>query len=671
MAFWFYYKSKKQSFTQNIRILLFAFRSLTITLIVLLILNPKIIFTYQKKLKPLIVLAIDNSKSIRYLNDSIDLLNAYNTLNQEVEKLSNNFDVKTITFGENVCDTCLPKFIETQTNISSVFKYIDINMQVNPPEALVLVSDGLINNGGNPMNAPTSESMTTFSIAMCDTSSVDDLWIAEVVHNPVTFAKNKFPVEIDVRRNRTEKNDHTIEIFENETVLGTYNFSFQTGEIRTKSKIFLSASEKGIHQYKIRLKPVKTEKNTENNESLIAIEVLESETKVLMLYQSPTPDVAVIKQAFQNVLSFQLDIYQIEKFQGKIDDYKVIIFSQIPNVNGQKHKLLEESLNKKKSIWFLMGSKTDINALNQYNLGWSFSQTIKQNNYVYPVVNQNFDYFIFPSLFNNIIDKVPPIFTPFGNWTVMNEKDIALSQRIGSTITTNPLLITTVKENQRFAVFTGEGLWRWRIYFGRVYGNSSPVYDFIQQVVNFLSLSLDVSPFRVTINPIWTKTSNIYAESFTYNINYQPINNQKVDLVIQDKNGNETLYRMPSFDNHYRAYIGSLPVGSYVAKGIYETDSSTYTDSKTFIVADIDIEKLAAVPDTVFLKNISGNNHENLFYRDEIGGLSSHINSKIKTKTKTVENTRVVDFISLTIILILLALSTTLEWLIRKYNGQM
>ncbi|MDD4745748.1 MAG: hypothetical protein PHW19_00565 [Salinivirgaceae bacterium] len=670
LSYWFYYRSKKQKFSKNVRILLFALRTTTITLIILLLLNPKIIFTTQKEIKPKLLLAIDNSKSIKYLTDSVLLSTAINQIDKEIEKLQEIYDVTKITFGESVCDTCDLSFTETETNIASVYNYVDINMQVNLPKAIVLFSDGLINSGGDPTQNKLAKTIPTFSVVLSDTNQVNDTWIAGILHNPVAFTNNKFPLEIDVRRTGEGVGLHQLQVFENERLIGTHNVSFNRDEKRVKKTIYLSSSKLGVHQYRVELVESPDEKNIENNQAIVAIEILDSETKLLLLYSAPSPDIGIIKETFKTVPSYHLDIAQVSDFKGKIDDYKVIIFSQIPNQDNQFNNLVKLSIDKKKAIWFLMGSKSNTNQLNQLNLGWSFNQTINQGNYVYPVVNKNFDYFQIPSIFEMMLDKVPPIYTPFGVWNVSNEKEILLSQRIGSTQTMNPLLITTIKGDQRIALLTGEGLWRWRIFFGRAYGNASPVYDFIQQVVNFLSLSSDTSPFRVTSNSIWPKTANISIESFVYNHNYQLVNNANVDLEIEDANGNLIAYKMAPFKNHYKSYIGTLPLGTYSAKGIYKTDSVTYMDSKVFVVADIDIEKLASMPDTLMLKKIAGNNNDNLLYINEIETLTERIVSTVNKKPMITINNVVASFNSIILILILLVLTTTLEWILRKYNGQ-
>ena len=670
LSYWFYYISKTQMFSKNVRFILFALRTMTIMLIILLLLNPKIIFTTQKETKPKLLLAFDNSKSIKYLTDSILLNKALSQIDEEVGKLQEIYDVKKITFGKSVCDTCSLTFTETETNIASVYNYVDINMQTDLPKAIVLFSDGLINSGGDPVNSRIAKTIPSYSVVLSDTTQVNDTWIAGVMHNPVTFTNNKFPLEIDIRRSGEGVGSHQLQIFENERLIGAHNVTFNQHENRIKKTIYLTSSKQGVHQYRVKLLESPGEKNVDNNETIIAIEVLDSETKLLLLYSTPSPDIGVIKEAFKTVPSFHLDVSHVANFKGSIDDYKVIIFSQIPNQNIQYNNIIKSSFDKKKSIWFLMGSTSNINQLNQLNLGWSFNQTIEQGNYVYPIVNKNFDYFQIPSIFEMMLDNVPPIFTPFGTWSVSNEKEIVLNQRIGSTKTSNPLLVTTVKGDQRIALLTGEGLWRWRIYFGRAYGNASPLYDFVQQVVNFLSLSSDASPFRITTNSIWPKTANISIESFAYNHNYQLINSVNVDLEIEDANGNKISYKMPPFKNHYRSYIGTLPLGTYSVKGIYKTDSITYVDSKVFVVADIDIEKLASMPDTLMLKKIVGNNDDNFLYINEIDDLTERITSTVNKKPTITINNVVASFNSIILILIMLALTTTLEWIIRKYNGQ-
>ena len=76
-------------------------RFITVFSLLLLIINPKFDKNVIKELKPTLVVAIDNSQSIRYLNkDSLSRLAIESILGNS--ELSEKYSIKTYSFGKKV-----------------------------------------------------------------------------------------------------------------------------------------------------------------------------------------------------------------------------------------------------------------------------------------------------------------------------------------------------------------------------------------------------------------------------------------------------------------------------------------------------------------------------------------------------------------------------------------
>ena len=72
-----------------------------------------------------------------------------------------------------------------------------------------------------------------------------------------------------------------------------------------------------------------------------------------------------------------------------------------------------------------------------------------------------------------IIKKLPQISVPFGEFKLLPNSEVLLYQKVGVVQTQKPLLVinTGVKKS---AIFTGEGLWSWRLEeFQIYYGNAT------------------------------------------------------------------------------------------------------------------------------------------------------------------------------------------------------
>ena len=115
--FQYKYKTKQQSKLN----LLFAFlRFVTVFPILVLLINPKFEKVSYYNEKPNLVIAVDDSESISFLNQDQKVDSLINLLVNEPE-LSDKFNIDLYKFGRNTESLDSITFSEKQTNISSLF----------------------------------------------------------------------------------------------------------------------------------------------------------------------------------------------------------------------------------------------------------------------------------------------------------------------------------------------------------------------------------------------------------------------------------------------------------------------------------------------------------------------------------------------------------------------
>ena len=671
IAYWFYFKSGKQQFNKKTKIILFLLRTLSISALIFLLFNPKIIYTSKHNEKPSLLIAIDNTQSIKYLSDSLMLDNSMIELDNQIVELQKYYNVEKITFGSTICDTCKIDFSESETNISAIFDYINLNMQINPPKGLIILSDGIYNAGSPPLARNEINSLPIFSVIMGDTTQYPDYWISNVRVNPIAFVNSNFPVEIDIARTTIDLNNLTVIIYNKGKEVKRQTVTFGENERHIRVDMSIAAKNMGIFQYDVHIEPNLTEQNKDNNQTTFVIEVIESDKKALLLYKAPTPDIAVIKRSFSLSPAYQLEVIQSDDFSGDFESYDFVIFVQLPMGDFKTDNYVVEYMRKKRPVWFITGTHTDMSMLNHMNLGWYFNKTSSKLDLAYPVINPSFSYFKFLPEFEQIVDKLPPLYCPFGIWTINNNVEIALKQRIGSIETNNPLLLTTFNGTQRVALLVGEGIWRWNMYLNRVLGTSGSMNDLVLQIAQFLSTQPMTEPFKLNVNQIWQKNSNINIEAYAYNINYQLVNNHSVELVITNQNGEKNNFTMQPFEQYYKAQIGSLPVGVYSVSGFYNTDSIVYTDKKSFIVSDMNIEKLASTPHVELMEALSGYRSDRILFQNDMQSLAQNIVKQIDDKPVVMTTSIASDVILFLSVLFFIVFCATFEWFLRKYYGQL
>src|SRR5690606_29486155 len=99
IAYYFYgFRSK---LNKKLRWLFGILRFLSIFTLLLLFINPKITSATYNTIKPTLVLAVDNSHSINYLEQSINTNSFLSILNKS-ERLNNRFQIAAYQFGRDI-----------------------------------------------------------------------------------------------------------------------------------------------------------------------------------------------------------------------------------------------------------------------------------------------------------------------------------------------------------------------------------------------------------------------------------------------------------------------------------------------------------------------------------------------------------------------------------------
>ena len=116
--FQYIYKSKRNRLNG-----IFAFlRFITIFSVMLLLINPKFEQLSVYVQKPSLVIAVDNSSSIKHLNQDQNVKTILNSISDNKE-ISDKFDVDIYSFGKQLNLSDSLTFSENQTNIDKGFNY--------------------------------------------------------------------------------------------------------------------------------------------------------------------------------------------------------------------------------------------------------------------------------------------------------------------------------------------------------------------------------------------------------------------------------------------------------------------------------------------------------------------------------------------------------------------
>ncbi|MFU8843897.1 MAG: hypothetical protein ACNA7V_08845 [Bacteroidales bacterium] len=669
-AYVLYYKNQNSGFGIRLRYALALFRMITVSVIAFLLLNPLIRYTSQFTEKPVIVIGLDNSASIRTMSDSIYFLNDYSaSLQKLADDLSVRFDVRIYTFGENVRPGLNLDFSDSQTDISGFLDEVKNVYSYRNTGAMIVASDGLYNRGSNPVYAAQGLNMPVYTIALGDTTIHRDVLIKRVNYNRVSFVGNDFPVEIVVEAKKSYGLSTRLSIKRNQEVLYNHSIEITREGFMEKYIVYLKSDEPGIQRFTISLSPVAGEITLENNVQDIFIDLLEGKQKILLLANAPHPDISAIKQAVQSNVNFEITDFLTEDFDQSVTDFDLVILHGLPSVKNSIGFLLEQLQQESIPVFFIITQQTSLHLFNEQKAGLVIQPENILYNEARPRFNQQFSIFTLSDKTILLFESAPPLVSPYTTIRMQALASPLLFQRIGSVNTSDPQLVFFESGDNRYGALLGEGIWRWRIKSFSSFEDHQPFDELINNTVQFLALKADKRFFRVITANSYDETDDVEFEAQLYNEIYELVNDPEVQLLITDQSGNEFPFVFNRTANAYLLNAGKMEPGVYGYEATSRLGDKFFSERGEFTVTRLNIELMNTVADHNLLFNLAASRGGEMIYPQQLTDLGEIIRSRDDVRSITYFQKTFSEVLNNVWLLMALLVIMSAEWFIRKRAG--
>lgn len=645
---------------------MFSSRFVLVTILAFLLLSPFIKTIFNKIEKPIIIIVQDNSSSILLNKDSSFYKTSYQTnLDELVDNLSQNFEVKKYTFGENLNENKSIDFSEKITNLSNVFSEIESKFYNQNIGAVILASDGIYNQGTNPLYLSNLPPYAVYTITLGDTSVQRDLILKEVNHNKITFLKNQFPLEIFAIVNKSKGLKTQLKITHDNSIIFSKDYTVSSSSFSITETILLEAKNIGTQHYKIEFTTIENEVSTTNNRKDIYIDVLDGRQNILILANSPHPDIKALKNSIESNENYKVTTKFIADFDGNLSPYSLVIVHQIPQNNNIIKQINASTI----SAWYIIGNQSSEQEFNGLNLVVSIANSKNNFNDILPKVNPQFPLFTISENTLKLIQNFPPLSGFFGNYQLKTNGYTLLNQKIGNVETDNPLLIFNEQTNKKNAILFGEGIWRWRMQEFLMNKTNDATNELINKTVQFLAVKDDKSKFRVLLNKSFFENEELLINAELYNDSYELINEPEVKITLVNAEDKKFNY---VFNKTSKAYV--LDAG-ILAPGIYNYIANTklgekiYTQKGQFQILPLMLEANNSTADFQLMQNLAKKFGGTMFYPSTMNKISSTISQNSTISSIIYEEHDLKDWIQIKWIFFVLILLLALEWFLRKRNG--
>lgn len=669
-AYILYRKDDNFEDKKSLKWTLSVLRAVTVSVIAFFLLGPLLRSIDRTVEKPIIVFAQDNSSSIVLNKDSSFIKNEY--IPQFKEMLSTfqeDYEVLNYSFGQEVNKDGAIDFSEKQTDISILLDEIYNMLSNRNLGAVILSSDGIYNKGSSPIYRSRNLNVPLYTIALGDTTIKRDLILQDVAHNRLAYLGNTFPIEVIIKSNDLEGKQARLKVSYEGKVLVQQDISIDKKNFLTSIQVKLDATKTGKQRFNVSLSPLQGEFITQNNYKTIYVDVLDSRQKVLLLANSPHPDIAAIQASITNNSNYEVDLQMAKDFSGNISDHQLVIFHQLPSKQFRMDNVFIQTEQLNIPRLFILGAQNDYTAVAERGLGLSVEKFNGTTNETRAGFNKNFSLFSLGENIERKLSKFPPLTSPFGNYRTGGNAEVLFSQKVGQVITSDPLFVFTEVNEQKNGFIVGEGFWKWRLFDHLENNDHSFSDNILQKTVQYLSARKDKRLFRVYSKDQFKENEAILLDAELYNESYEAINEPDVEITLKNEDDAIFNFTFNKTENGYRLNAGNLPAGEYSYVANTELNSQVLTSSGSISILPVLAEISNTTADHQMLYNLANNSSGKLYYPQQLEELKQELLAKEEIVPVSYTKQNLSELINLKFPFFLILFLLSVEWFFRKRHG--
>jgi len=655
---------------KTLRNFLFVLRAIAIATISFLLFSPLVKTINRTVEKPLIILAQDNSASI-LLSKSKDFNQQnYNNQLKKLEKdLSSDYELRTFNFAEEIKSGLDLNYGGPLTDISSLFKLIDNQFSNRNIGAVIIGTDGIYNRGSNPLYESKNLKSPIYTIALGDTIAKRDLLISNVNYNSIVYLENEFQISVNIEAYQSDGGTSQLTVNSESGILISKPVSIKSNEFRQTVLLNLPANKKGIQSYTIRVAPLSNELSLVNNTQTIFVEVIDGRKNVLIISNSPHPDISAIRQSIEINKNYSVKVRMVQDVSpAEIQVAGLLILHQLPSISNTAKEVLK--LGASKPILYILGAQSDISAFSASQSLMTLTSTGMMQEAT-AGIKTDFYAFVLSKSSRLRISNFGSLLTPFGNYSLKGSSILLMNQQIGKLLTEKPLLLFAEDVQRRIAVLVGEGIWRWRLEDFQENSNHEAIDELITKTVQYLVSSDDKRKFRVySSKNNFDENEHIVLNAELYNDAFELVNTPDVNISLKNKDGKSYSYVFSKTLNSYNLDAGELAAGEYNYTAVTTLGKVEHQAVGQFIISRQEAEYKQTIANHQLLYAMAKQNGGQMLFPKQLDGLPELIRANENVKTVSYENPKYSELIDLKLLFFIILALLSLEWLSRKRNGE-
>ncbi len=634
-----------------------------------LLLSPVLVRQVSNIQKPIIIMAMDNSQSIKAGKDSNFYSQNFPAEWRKVKAFfGNDYDVQFINFGNNVTTGGSFFYNEKRTNIGNVYQYINNAYVKQNIGAVILATDGIYNVGSNPLYKNLENNALLYTIGLGDSSIKKDAIVKNANANAIAYLGNDFPLEVSLAAYTCKGANATLTISSNGKTLFTKPINYQTNDYFETHNFNITATEPGTKHIVVSLSTIEGEISKVNNRKDVFIDVIDGREKILLAYYGSHPDVGALKEAIQSNINYEVIAKQISEVKAAdLMNYSVVILHQLPTRNFPITEIINTCKTKQIPLWTIVGSLTAIEYLPNISPLARIDKNQGRLNEAQATLNTNFNLFTLEDNTKTTISSLPPLKVPYGSYAGVNA-DILTYQKIGNIDTKLPLWAFANQNNEKMAFTFGEGFWQWRLIDFVKNENHLATNELISKTIQYLAVKEDKQKFRVyPIKNVYEEDEAVKFIAELYNSNYELINTTDVKLTLTNANNKNFDYTFSPNGKAYQLDLGILPAGLYQYKA--KAQGITETITGKLLITPLQAELVNTTANFGLLRQMAAKHNGSFYGVKDFEKALKAVKENTNITSISYSEKKIEDLINLKWLFFIVLLFIAFEWFVRKYEG--
>jgi hypothetical protein len=539
--------------------------------------------------------------------------------------------------------------------------------------AVILASDGIFNQGINPLYTTEGSSYEVYTINLGDTITPTDIRVGNLFYNKIAYLNDQLVIKADIAATNASGNNVTFSFFEivngqrklidkRSVFIGSNNFYNTIDFVSTASKV-------GVLHYQIVATEIRNEVSYTNNVKDFYVEVLDGRQKVLLVASAPHPDISALRKAIEFNKNYSLDVIYADEFNVNLNDYSLLILHQLPS-SSSNNTIISQIKTSGKPIWWIVGSGTGIAQFNKDQNAIAIAGTANKFNEVSASYNSDFSLFTLSDNTLTALSKFPPLHSFFGDYKTNPAIRSVFNQKINTIKTEFPLLGFIDENGVKHGFLCGEGIWRWKLYDFLQNQNNDAFNEIVAKIIQYLAVVSDKRPFKVNIvKNVFDENEAVQMDAQLYNASFELINSPDIELNICDESNKKFDFKFNKTENAYSLNAGFLPPGNYRYQAKTSLNGQLYKADGKFNISKLQLEDSRTVADHNLLRQLSLNHDGVSVTLSQTDKISDKLLSSDRLKTVLYDTYSTESAINIFWIFMLLMGLLSFEWFIRKYSG--